>query len=61
MGKNQSVKDSLAYLNEHGAHVEYYPDFLSPAEADHYWQKLFDELKFNSEERVLYTFVPIRI
>lgn len=45
-----SVEDSLAYLYQHGARVEYYPAFLSPSEAEHYKQGLLASLEFNAED-----------
>jgi alpha-ketoglutarate-dependent dioxygenase alkB family protein 2 len=44
------LEESLAYLNDHDAYVEYYPGFLSRAEAEYYWNALFDQLEFNPEE-----------
>ena len=44
------MREKLAYLNKHDANVEYYPDFLSRTEVDYYWQELFAQLEFNSEE-----------
>ena len=45
-----SIEDSLAYLHQHGARVEYYPAFLSPIEAERYKQGLLTSLEFNAEE-----------
>ena len=45
-----SVEDSLTYLHQHGARVEYYPEFLSPSEAERYKQGLLASLEFNAEE-----------
>ena len=45
-----SVEDSLAYLHHNGARVEYYPEFLSPSEAERYKQRLLASIEFNSEE-----------
>jgi alpha-ketoglutarate-dependent dioxygenase alkB family protein 2 len=45
-----SVEESLVYLNNHGAHVEYYPEFLSRTEVEHYWKAVFAGIEFNSDE-----------
>lgn len=45
-----SLEDSLAYLHQHGACIEYYPAFLSPSEAECYKQELLAAIEFNAEE-----------
>ena len=45
-----SIEDSLAYLHQHGACVEYYPAFLSRSEAERYKQRLLASIEFNTEE-----------
>jgi alkylated DNA repair dioxygenase AlkB len=50
MREKLSVEDSLAYLHQHEGRVEYYPEFLSPIEAEHYKQGLLTSVEFNSEE-----------
>jgi DNA oxidative demethylase len=50
MREQRSVQDSLAYLHQHGACVEYDPVFLSPREAEYYKQGLLASLEFNAEE-----------
>lgn len=45
-----SVEDSLTYLHQHGARVEYTPAFLSPSEAERYKHGLLASLEFNAEE-----------
>lgn len=45
-----SIEDSLAYLYQNGACVEYDPAFLSPSEAKRYKQGLLASIEFNTEE-----------
>ena len=45
-----SIEKRLTYLNDNGARVEYYPAFLTQAEAECYTQALLAQLTFNPEE-----------
>lgn len=41
------MDESLAYLNSHGASVEYRPSFLAPKAADRWLRQLIGELEFD--------------
>jgi DNA oxidative demethylase len=50
MRAQRCVEEALAYLNTHGARVEYDPAFLSPMDAERYTQGLLAQLVFNTTE-----------
>ena len=46
MHDKQYIDEALAYLQHHGARVEYDPAFFSAAEADAYLQRLLATVEF---------------
>lgn len=46
----RSVGEALAYLNAHGAKVEYHPDFIEATAAEMLRLRLLGELKFDAPE-----------